>query len=302
MANNTAQQHYRQGVEAERNGDLKGAETAYTAAIREEPEFREAHNNLGALLSRLGNSEGAIRSFQKALSLKEDATVLFNLGSESFKINQLDAAESYLKRALRLDKRMIRAHLLLAYLYGKKKELDKAVIYFKNALVIEKGNRMAALGLAVLYSDLGRSEEALAVAEGFLRLQPNDDAFVNLKAGLLLELNRTTDSLDEYRKLAQRSEKFKAFTSHVEAAKQEANEEYEKFFEDVSDKIKGKTEQIKRRILERRESGSKRVPETEQAEEAKDLVDLSLMHLFNGNPDAALKYLFEAKKRNPAKR
>ena len=53
-----------------RNGNLNAAGAGFTAAVKENPAFAEAHFNLGLVREEQGRFEEAIASFQKALSLK----------------------------------------------------------------------------------------------------------------------------------------------------------------------------------------------------------------------------------------
>jgi Flp pilus assembly protein TadD len=51
---------------------LDGAIVAYREAIRLEPQFKSAHNNLGIALAKSGDLDGAIRSFERAVELEPD--------------------------------------------------------------------------------------------------------------------------------------------------------------------------------------------------------------------------------------
>jgi len=269
----------------------------YQETVKEDPSYRPAFQNLGALYSEMGQPDLALGFYKQALDLGQDAAIYFNMAGEFFRLEKFKEAESYLIKALKLERKMVRAHLLLAYLYGKTDRQSKAEIYFKNVLTLDKNNRMAHLGMCILKSETEKYEEALGIADRYLSLSPEDISFRDLKAGLLLKLNRIDDSLDLYTDLSKKSEKFTSFTSHLKQAKQEAGREYEKFFAQTKDKIQEKNTQLKQKI-EMRKKESRKADESEHKEDMKDLVDLSLLHLFNGDSEKALKYLFHAKKVN----
>lgn len=308
-----AKDYYMAALKAQQAGKFTNALKLYKAAAREDTEFREAFVNLGALYSRAKRPDLALGFFLRALELRPDAAVYFNLGSECYKLDRFDESEKYLKAALKLEVRLLRAHILLGYLNEKRKRLDKSAIYFQNALRIDPTTRPAVLGLTVSLSDQSKFDEALAVLEKY-RVHAPGDAIVNdLRAGLLLKLNRYDESLDQYRELVQSEAKYKDFSDHLASARQANAEEYEAMFDGIDDKIQERTTRLRKKIEARKarmvkqksaaaestqsdaatvESGG----ESELKADLKDMVDLSFLHLFNGDTDKALRFLMQARK------
>lgn len=306
-----AKEKYNQGLQAEKEGRFQDALRNYRAAARADASFRPAFLNLGALYSRAKRPDLALGFFRRALELGSDDAIYFNLGSECYKLQNFDESEKFLKQALKLNVRLLKAHILLAYLYKNQNRLDKAEIYFKNALKIEPANRMAALGYSVTLSEAHRYAEALKIVEAFLRQQRSDEFMNNLRAGLLLKLNRTEESYNVYRKLAGESKEFVSFTDHLKAARTEADAEYERMFSGIDDRIQERTARLREKIARRkqlmkngvmdssaRKNGIEGAMDLEEdlREDLKDMVDLSFLHLFNGDTEKALKFLFQARK------
>ncbi len=293
---------YEKGRQAEQSGRFTEALRYYKACARQDPAFREAFNNLGALYSRAKRPDLSIGFFRRALELGEDEKVCFNLGSELFRLERLPESEYYLVRALHHNRRLLRAHILLAYLYRKQKRLDRAEIYFANALKIEPGNRPAALGCAVLLADQDRTAEALAVVRAYLAMAPDDETLRCLEAGLLLRSEHYRESVQAYGELAKTSPAYRAFTDHLAAARAETEGEYEKVFAGIDDKIRARSERLRERIRRRKEWLASRTGEPPAGEpgqlqaDLKDMVDLSFLHLFNGDTEKALAFLFQARK------
>ncbi|MEQ9362731.1 MAG: tetratricopeptide repeat protein, partial [Leptospirales bacterium] len=243
---------YMSALKAQQSGEFTAALKLYKAAAREDTEFREAFVNLGALYSRAKRPDLALGFFRRALELRADAAVYFNLGSECYKLERYAQSEKYLKAALKLEVRLLRAHILLGYLYEKQKRSDRAAIYFQNALRIDPTTRPAVLGLTVSLSDQEKYEEALAVLEKYRAHAPGD-AFVNdLRAGLLLKLNRYEESLDQYRDLVRTDAKYKDFNDHLDRARRENAEEYEEMFDGIDDKIRERTQRLREKIEQRK--------------------------------------------------
>ena len=75
-----ARYQYLVGTQAERSGDLVSAFKRYQAAIDAEPGFLDAYIELGGLLVKVGDFEGAAQCYRDAARLAPtDAHVLFNL-------------------------------------------------------------------------------------------------------------------------------------------------------------------------------------------------------------------------------
>ena len=275
----------------ERTGKPDDAIKYYTEIIKLDPGFRAAYNNLGAIYARKGKQDLSVAKFEKALSLGEDEAVHFNLGTEYFRREELEKARHHLKAALRIHPRMLRAHIVLAYLYEKAGAPEKAEVYFKNALVVEPSNRMAALGLAVSLTGRGEEAAALQIVRSYLKEKPGDLTFENLQASLLLATGHVEQSRQEFLKLAKTSAEFTSFTDHVQKARSEKDEEFSAMFEGMDLKIQSRT----RRVLETRKKQAAADP-TEKKQEVKDLMDLSFLYLFKGDSDKALQLLFQAKK------
>ena len=297
------QKLYEQGLAAEKSGDLHQALMHYQAASVKNPSFRPVFNNMGAVYSRLGKHELAIKFFNRTLELKEDEIVHFNLGSEHYRLDNYGSSEKHLIAALKISRRFIKAHILLAYLYRELKDLKKSSIYFQNALKIEPDNRLATLGFGVSLAEQNKTEHALEVAEAYLAHRPDDMGIKNLRAGLLLKLNRFQESLQELDQLTATASGYKSFTDHLDSAREESEQEYSRMFSGIEDKIRDKTEKLKQKLQKRKEdkktsnqSESTKSQDDELTENLKEMVDLSFLHLFNGDTKKALRFLMQAKK------
>jgi tetratricopeptide (TPR) repeat protein len=290
-----AKKFFEAGRSWEKEGNIKEALKNYHAAIKSDPDYRPAYMNLGSLYSRSGKPDTAIGFYRRALELKDDAAVNFNLGSDSFRLGHLTDSRKYLIHCLKHDSRMIRAHILLAYIYGKEHNYDRAFIYFRNALKIEPSNRTAILGYAVALSENEEYEKALTLLESGRIDLSKDPTLKNLHAGLLLKLGRLSESLKEINELTKTSSGYISFTDHLKKARQEKDDEFQKTFAGIDDKINERMNRVRKRITDKKSAGLKAEDDTTE-EELKDLVDLSFLHLFQGDTEKALKFLFQAQK------
>ncbi|MGA9653556.1 MAG: tetratricopeptide repeat protein, partial [Polyangia bacterium] len=104
------------------------ARDAYRASLELEPEFADAHVNLGRLLHEMGDVYAALVHYRAALSLRPgDATAAFNVGVALEDLGAtVDAVAAY-RRALECDPRNPDAHYNLARLLEQNGKPDLAV-------------------------------------------------------------------------------------------------------------------------------------------------------------------------------
>ena len=116
----TADQWYELGVDLERSS-LTGAIEAYSRALQEEPDFVEAHINVGRLLHVTGSLLEAKKHYERALRLDPlDPIPAFNLGVVLEDLGFGDDALRQYRTALRRDPDFADAHYNLALVYERK--------------------------------------------------------------------------------------------------------------------------------------------------------------------------------------
>jgi tetratricopeptide (TPR) repeat protein len=83
-------------------------------AVQIDPEFRDAHTNLGAAYARAGRLEEAMQHFRRALEIgPPDVIVYSNLAWGSAALRQASQAEAFGRKAIALDASNAKAHLVL---------------------------------------------------------------------------------------------------------------------------------------------------------------------------------------------
>jgi tetratricopeptide (TPR) repeat protein len=98
---------------ARKNEPLK-ALAKLEEAVQIDPEFRDAHANLGAAYARDGRLEEAMQHFRRALEIgPPDVIIYSNLAWGSAALRQVSEAESFGRKAIALDASNAQAHLAL---------------------------------------------------------------------------------------------------------------------------------------------------------------------------------------------
>ena len=164
----------KQGITQLQLARNKEAKKSFERAIKLDPSYAEAYNNLGASYYILGaqqavkaerghkslprgaerNIRRSVKEYTKALALHEEtASYHSNLGTSYFALKDFPAAVSEYARALQLDPNVLerrsqtgiaalmsspedRAHysFVLARIYAKSGNLDRALLYLRKAM------------------------------------------------------------------------------------------------------------------------------------------------------------------------
>lgn len=92
---------FNHAVELQRKGALQEAITEYRALLATNPNYMEAHANLGVVLVQLGRYEEAVASYQSALRLAPNLPpLLLNLGIAHYRAGQFEKAVSVFQQLL----------------------------------------------------------------------------------------------------------------------------------------------------------------------------------------------------------
>ena len=174
------------------------SETLYRTTLERNPACALAHNNLGMILARRGDSAAAIAHFRQALEARpDDAEAENNWGGELAKLpgHEREAMEHF-EATLRMRPDFLAAHVNLAnalgLIPGRWAEAER---HYRRALELQpnfaKAHNDLAIGLARIP---GRQAEALAHYEAALRIDPD---YAGARANYAYELSRNPRRLPE---------------------------------------------------------------------------------------------------------
>ena len=166
---------YKKGRAALRKGENENALDHFQNAIQIDPEFTDAHNDLGFVLANLGNTGEAAEQFKKAVDLAPDHnTAVGNLSVVFYMLERYQDAISLARRALKINPRLPGVRYVLGL-----------------SLIVEHGDRKEALEnlqrvapqypeARVMASDIlaqiGRRDDAAKQLEEYLHSAPKGDA------------------------------------------------------------------------------------------------------------------------------
>jgi len=150
----------------------------YEAALRLKPDSVEAHNGLGAVMARRGDCAAAIPHFEAALHFQPDhAGATYNLGSCQMAVGNYVAAVRYFETAIRANAEFAEAHFSLAGSLSKiPGRIPDAIKEYEAALQLRPNEglvRVVHAKLGMLLAEQGRNKEAIAHLEEVQRIHPD---------------------------------------------------------------------------------------------------------------------------------
>ncbi|UOG34285.1 tetratricopeptide repeat protein [Leptospira noguchii] len=280
---------FNQALILEKEGNYPEAIRLYEDLIQSQPKYQKPYLNLGALYSKQGNSKKAIEVYQKALYVGKSPELYYNIGIELYRTGETETAIRSLKKSLEIEKRFLNSHILLAYCYRQLEKDDKTELYLTNAIRLDPKNRMALTALATLYFEKERWRDCLETANKVNKLFSNDPRIQVLLSEVHTRLGNFKQSFEILKQATSQSKGFTRFSDAIEESKK--NPEEAAFFDSLEKLTKNKLDEFRSKLEMNQEN-----PEDFSPPNPQDALDLSLMYLFHGDKERALKYMLYAQK------
>jgi tetratricopeptide (TPR) repeat protein len=147
--NGAIQEHIDKGMQLGNSGNFEKAISEFKQVLKLDPRNIHAYNNIGVAYFRLGDIDGAISSYTKAIDLGiADANMYFYRGLMYGKYKQEDvkAINDYSK-AIELEPKYSRAYLNRALAYSSLKMPDKAIADYNKMVELRPDDLSLILNL-----------------------------------------------------------------------------------------------------------------------------------------------------------
>ena len=169
-----AEAHYNLGVAYGILGRYEEEIGAYKQAIRIKPDYNKAQYNLGVVYGSLGRYQEAIEAFKQAIRIKpDDSKAHNNLGTAYSRLGRHEEAIEAIKQAIRINPDYAEAHCNLGVAYANLGHWEEAIEVYKQAIRIKPDDAEAHYNLGVAYGELGRHEEAMEAFKQAIRINPD---------------------------------------------------------------------------------------------------------------------------------
>ncbi|MEJ1958327.1 MAG: tetratricopeptide repeat protein [Nitrosomonadales bacterium] len=153
-----AEAHYNLGIALQSLDRLTEAEHHYRHALRVMPNYVEAYNNLGLTLHSLGRTGEAEQCYQNALLINPHyAEAQNNLGNTYMDLNRLDEAAACYRRALEINPRLTKVYDNLGTVLMELGRIEEAENFLDKAIELSPAEA-GPLTTALLYIDYSQDD------------------------------------------------------------------------------------------------------------------------------------------------
>lgn len=193
----SAQQNNEEGLVHLKSGELAEASEHFQRAIKLQPKFADAYENLGATFNALNRPQEALDVLQRALLMRSNAETYCHLALAKRKLHQFSAAVEDYQQALALEPKLAEAYNGLGLAYRGLGRYDQATDAFERALQINPLYLHARNNLGVSRADTGNYPEAISILQRVIELDSSlASAHFNL-AVVYLRLKRRNAALEQ---------------------------------------------------------------------------------------------------------
>lgn len=169
----------------QRNQVWSSEQSLLEDCTQKSPNKYRPHYNLGIVYAEKGNSQGAIKSFKRAIRLNPDyASIHTNLAIELMKIKDYENAELYLLKSLEIKQDYSYTLNAIAKLYFKTGKNELALKYFKKNIKLNPSSYEANKGYGDFLFSTGEMEKAFLYYKVALGIKENVDILNNLSMAL----------------------------------------------------------------------------------------------------------------------
>ncbi len=180
-------------IDLYQSGKLDEAESEAQKLLKQFPEDITCLNVLGVVLDRKGNTEEAIKIYQKALQINENSPEThFNMGSIFHRLGRSNEARVSYEKAISIKSDFLNAHFNLGLVYQNLQDNKKAIESYEKAIKLKPDFHEAIGAMGTALQAQGELDESIELYRKAISIQPDARNHYNLAVGL-----RTKGALDE---------------------------------------------------------------------------------------------------------
>ena len=159
------------------NNKLDVAQDLYSQILKINPNYAEAHFNLGAIFRELGENQKAKDCYEKAIEINPNYTnALNNLGNIFKELGENQKAKDCYEKAIVIDPNYADALNNLGVVFKELRENEKAKNCYEKALEIDPLNKkyMVEYGyILLIFDDKVKGYEYIKKGAGVIKFTPS---------------------------------------------------------------------------------------------------------------------------------
>ncbi|XP_027632028.1 protein O-mannosyl-transferase TMTC4 isoform X2 [Tupaia chinensis] len=187
--------HYNVGKNLADKGNQTAAIRYYREAVRLNPKYVHAMNNLGNILKERNELQEAEELLSLAVRIQPDfAAAWMNLGIVQNSLKRFDAAEQSYRTAIKHRRKYPDCYYNLGRLYADLNRHVEALSAWRNATVLKPEHSLAWNNMIILLDNTGNLAQAEAAGREALQLIPNDHSLMFSLANVLGKAQKYKES------------------------------------------------------------------------------------------------------------
>jgi serine/threonine-protein kinase len=182
------------------SGQIAAAIRHLSEAVRLDPQYPNAHSNLGNCYRLTGQLEQAVAEYREALRVDPTSPLGHsNLGASLMDLGRFADATREFETALRLDPKSVAAICNMGTVLRRRERFDEALGYLRKAVAVGRSFPHAHRELGATLMASGQIDEGLRELREALRLQPDSVIYRTDVGVALVRCGHTDEALELYR-------------------------------------------------------------------------------------------------------
>jgi tetratricopeptide (TPR) repeat protein len=155
------------------------ARREFEAALKLDPNYMKAYDNLGLTLEAIGELDAAVASWKRALELSEQQGLNpewpnINLAAYYNRQNDPEQALAFARKAVAANAESAEGHFQMGRAYRSLQRFEEAAAAVQKAIAANPDNAEYHYVLSVIYRKLGRTAESQTEEAAFRRLKQKE--------------------------------------------------------------------------------------------------------------------------------
>ena len=193
--------HYNLGVTFKELGENQKAKDCFEKTIEINPNYTNAHNNLGNIFQELGEYQKAKDCFEKTIEINPNYTnAHYNLGITFKELRENQKARDCYQKVIEINSNHVDAHYNLGLIFQELGEYQKAKDCYQKVIEINSNHIDAHNNLGLIFQELGENQKAKYCFEKTIEINPNYTNAHNNLGNIFQELGEYQKAKDCYQK------------------------------------------------------------------------------------------------------
>ena len=188
-------------VKNHKENNIKVAQNLYEKVLNMNPNFANAHNNLGIIYQSLGEKKNAINSFEMSIKINPNHTdSYYNLGSIFKELGEIKKAKKCYEKTIEINPNHIEAHNNLGVTFQTLEDYQNAKKCYEKAIEIDPSFFKAHHNLGITFQALEDYQNAKKCYEKAIEIDPSFFKAHNNLGVIFKELGETGKAKNSFEK------------------------------------------------------------------------------------------------------